>query len=1534
MSFAVGDRVRTREGIPGHVVGLHDDPRGTYEVSLEGGLGGGEYSAEEISPYVAVVTTGLASDDYPMLADILIERPPLAHVASTQWETDEPSDISEWTGYPQDWGNAKPCENCDEVFPEWMSECPHCGHAREHVASLHTAGTYDIPAGATKHDPPLSVKTKRAFSATSGWGIYMHNQDQNKIRVDAGEEGKAHYSWDDAKGGRRYLVEFPQDEEKFTGEGHPMTRELNLHENGLDFPDGKPDSSELRPSREKCPASGVSVYADRYYEKTKGYTNNFSLPCPECGAHVKQTRKGEIAVHKRTASLHIAVAIPSGVFAGVQAMSLSEIVGGDCVPALFAEEGDYAAAQAHGMVKRAVDLRTLTATQESYGPENGGPPDLHFEIRGDYLPIVVHANGTDYLLDGHNRAISAINDGSPTQQVWFFDLDQHPEALWTSERYQREGDPSRTAATTPRRLPGSQREARNEYRYHLQSEHQKTQQKEALGGPIDRLLNKTFEVVNEHMPANIRYEPGHNLSYDWCRFRKDQRCMYSKNLDIEATKQAGYNIWIPFDRGWCARNSWDQQKQCPVSEPGPNSGDPHALLDATTPWEQGGQHGGVPLTFSDADIAQWKAAAKEDRCATCGSTDLFSGFYDDDDLSVTGPGEKDATWKTFCNQCGSSWEPKGRRRTSSASFDWHFTSAWTDVRAKAKRIRSEGGVHIISAPTGDDSLSVTAEVKGDHGTYETSIMRAPGTRTVAQWQCGCPWSNYSWGRSGRWKKYEGRMCAHALALVYEAQAQEMFGGDFQLDPNPPSQQIPEPGELPVEVIQPDNTKPQRGLPRAAAYTPPLAHVAAERPIEVSPAALIARGMLEDGVETKAVMAHFASYGEETAMYVISQALSIPFAVRYGDELRMVTDLADNSVVFDDGTEVEAAEVTYPTYDPVLGLVPVVSKLAAGEANTGGVMVAIAPPASICEALHQDGGESVDNMHVTLGYLGESQDIDHDKLTAAVAEMAQIVDPLTGKIAGYGTFVNPKGVVLYCAADVPGLDEWRHVLRVCLARHGLALIEDHGYTPHLTIAYLDDLPTIPELPEGSTSPWGVGEVILAYGGDWERVPVGQSLLVTAGQYHEHEYSDSTHDFIEAREVTNALKKGGFTRGTSSGSRIRGAPYVNEGFVTRTRQDPVYRDGAIKDMRKNNRVIVVEHQLPDNYTSGATDEMRQNQSAQVDAMAEHLRGVGYHVERVNDRLEVSKPKTTASLHTAAEKPNVWELRQQNRDKYPNRNWNSDDYCTFCARPLGENAATIEIGIDGEHIPEGHPDSGGPESQGWWPVGSECIKKLKPPRQASLRSASEAVWPEDPLRTVTPDMDRAASISRTAFEKVDCPVCGTPGATVYQYPDHTEVDCLKCLTEEHDREVAEKRRRDWEEMNANIEKAQKDFDPAAAFGDLGMTAPWKQSTLHDEPEPALPSTDGAEEEDEGQKLQAGLAWLQDDAPPSDGDIAHMASEFLKHGAKAFTHAEQQALINEGEGVRAGNLDRLDITGTHYESLEAALQDEEESADLWIGV
>ena len=444
------------------------------------------------------------------------------------------------------------------------------------------------------------------------------------------------------------------------------------------------------------------------------------------------------------------------------------------------------------------------------------------------------------------------------------------------------------------------------------------------------IMDKWMDYTDKRLPADRQFKPGTGeaWSYDWCRFRKRRRCMYPKTLNADATQQAGYAVWVPEDRGLCPRDAWDDQKSCPVSEPGPHSGEPNALLDATISWEEGGQRGGIPTHsvldqheadlheaayyLDDAEVTkeqmfdllvehglisaeqsrprdkgdvrrlvemaqpilykewakdpnrwqirtapytappppnrdvspetmEWvrdqKSAAKPADDAEYRkayergwkSTNLEAGdarnepeaWYDGYVDAAAGR-EK---WHTYhCRQAGGCEEHEWGSKTA-ARVPFEFTARWTDVRSKAKRIRTEGGVRIIAAPEGHVGGSISAEVRGDTNIYQTTILREPGKTAVASWECGCAWSAYSWGRSGRWKKYEGRMCSHALALVFEAQAQGMFGRSIQEQPQKPPWRM-DPTIPVVQQYEPktNGNSPWRVGSKTAGFDVPPGHV--------------------------------------------------------------------------------------------------------------------------------------------------------------------------------------------------------------------------------------------------------------------------------------------------------------------------------------------------------------------------------------------------------------------------------------------------------------------------------------------------------------------------------------------------------------------------------------------------------------------------------------------------------------------------------------------------------------------------------------
>ena len=104
-------------------------------------------------------------------------------------------------------------------------------------------------------------------------------------------------------------------------------------------------------------------------------------------------------------------------------------------------------------------------------------------------------------------------------------------------------------------------------------------------------------------------------------------------------------------------------------------------------------------------------------------------------------------------------------------------AAWTDVRAKASRLREAGAVHVLDYSPGQ----IFASVDGDHGTYDVMVKRGneyTGDNKVSDWLCGCRWGSWAFRRQF---KFVGRLCSHGLAALDEMQSRDHQGnpGKFQ-----------------------------------------------------------------------------------------------------------------------------------------------------------------------------------------------------------------------------------------------------------------------------------------------------------------------------------------------------------------------------------------------------------------------------------------------------------------------------------------------------------------------------------------------------------------------------------------------------------------------------------------------------------------------------------------------------------------------------------------------------------------------------------
>ncbi|WP_156027799.1 hypothetical protein [Candidatus Solirubrobacter pratensis] len=143
-------------------------------------------------------------------------------------------------------------------------------------------------------------------------------------------------------------------------------------------------------------------------------------------------------------------------------------------------------------------------------------------------------------------------------------------------------------------------------------------------------------------------------------------------------------------------------------------------------------------------------------------------------------------------------------------------SHWDDIMAKAKRLIDSGQVQVLR----NHRNMVVGHVIGDHGEYNCEFSRDdPNSWTITGWQCECPWDQYAWQRTRKWKKYEGRVCSHVLATFWQARRTPV---DEDYDPS-------EHGPLPKGQMGPAPSAPPGAPPGppagqldldAAGYAPP------------------------------------------------------------------------------------------------------------------------------------------------------------------------------------------------------------------------------------------------------------------------------------------------------------------------------------------------------------------------------------------------------------------------------------------------------------------------------------------------------------------------------------------------------------------------------------------------------------------------------------------------------------------------------------------------------------------------------------------
>ena len=204
----------------------------------------------------------------------------------------------------------------------------------------------------------------------------------------------------------------------------------------------------------------------------------------------------------------------------------------------------------------------------------------------------------------------------------------------------------------------------------------------------------------------------------------------------------------------------------------------------------------------------------------------------------------------------------------------------------------------------------------------------------------------------------------------------------------------------------------------------------------------------------------------------------------------------------------------------------------------GIMIALAVPESVGKQLLDAvrpmlpaGAEtlSLDELHVTLAYMGDADTYEHSREDVArvVEAFAKNQATLRGRINGIGRF-NPGEdgqVPLYANFDCQVLPGFHLGLVQTLQYEHIPFKQEHGFTAHITLAYVpvSDLADTPALSVPTDDmECEFDGVTLAWAGEWQTFPLREyvnPLPPTAGE----DFAKALEAFTRAIEGSNPIEK---------------------------------------------------------------------------------------------------------------------------------------------------------------------------------------------------------------------------------------------------------------------------------------------------------------------------------------------------------------------------------------------------------------------------
>lgn len=124
----------------------------------------------------------------------------------------------------------------------------------------------------------------------------------------------------------------------------------------------------------------------------------------------------------------------------------------------------------------------------------------------------------------------------------------------------------------------------------------------------------------------------------------------------------------------------------------------------------------------------------------------------------------------------------------------------------------------------------------------------------------------------------------------------------------------------------------------------------------------------------------------------------------------------------------------------------------------GVAVVLPLPAAVAVEMAATGGERPEDLHLTLAYVCPSDGAPLDLLAtlrAVVATWAASTAPMAATLGGIGRFFASGDELdpVYLSVDAPCLSNAREALVRGLSSAGVKVSKEHGFVPHVTLAYV-------------------------------------------------------------------------------------------------------------------------------------------------------------------------------------------------------------------------------------------------------------------------------------------------------------------------------------------------------------------------------------------------------------------------------------------------------------------------------------------------